>query len=91
MAISNDFKPTSYIFQLFDPKLLASLGYSWSEWTQVIVAEFDVYTKTDPMASGEGAYIRHTSDGEDNVIFNGVPDWVYEGKLSSLNLTNQVP
>ena len=32
------------------------------------------------MAVGEGAYNVHTSDGEDNVIFNGVPDWVYEGK-----------
>jgi hypothetical protein len=46
----------------------------------VIVSDFDMYTKKDPMAKGEDAYERHTSDGEDNVIFNGVPDWVYEGE-----------
>ena len=46
-----------------------------------MVSDFNMYTKTDPMAEGPDAYNVHTSDGEDNIIFNGVPDWVYEGKL----------
>ena len=45
----------------------------------MVVSDFDMYTKSDPMAVGDDAYKRHTEDGKDNIIFNGVPDWVYEG------------
>lgn len=26
-------------------------------------------------------YVKLTSDGETDVVFNGIPDWLYEGKL----------
>ncbi|XP_063690639.1 dipeptidyl peptidase 4-like [Bolinopsis microptera] len=63
-------------------------GFTKTGHTVVIVAEFDVYSKTDPMATGDGAYTRHTSDGEDNVIFNGVPDWVYEEEVVASYYSN---
>ena len=43
---------------------------------QVVVADLNLFTTKDPMS---GSYTQHTFDGLDNLIFNGVPDWVYEG------------
>lgn len=36
----------------------------------------NIYLKQSPRE----APIKITSDGKQNEIFNGIPDWVYEGK-----------
>ena len=33
------------------------------------------------METAQIQYYQITKDGETNTIFNGVPDWVYEGKV----------
>lgn len=42
----------------------------------------NIYYRSDP--EDETNDIRITSDGVSGRIYNGVPDWVYEGKLSGL-------
>lgn len=43
----------------------------------VIIHEYDIYYKPDPRA--ETTY-RVTNDAIPGAIYNGVPDWLYEGK-----------
>lgn len=35
----------------------------------------NIYVKASPTAEA----VQITQDGEENKIFNGIPDWVYEG------------
>lgn len=48
---------------------------------QAYVWNNNVYVKASPTAEP----VQITQDGEENKIFNGIPDWVYEG-----NYTKQV-
>lgn len=43
---------------------------------QAYVWNNNIYIKASPTA----APVQITSNGEENKIFNGIPDWVYEGK-----------
>eukprot|EP00075_Anas_platyrhynchos_P028155 XP_027317408.1 dipeptidyl peptidase 4 [Anas platyrhynchos] len=49
------------------------LAYVWNN---------NIYIKASPTA----APVQITSDGEENKIFNGIPDWVYEGNYIKHNL-----
>ena len=51
----------------------------------VYVNENDIYFR--PLAD-VAHEIRLTNDGKGGVIFNGIPDWVYEGNDSILNQHN---
>ena len=35
--------------------------------------------------AGSATYTQHTDDGQENIIFNGIPDWVYEGTANFEN------
>lgn len=43
---------------------------------QAYVLENNVYIKTSPESPPQQV----TDNGEENLILNGIPDWVYEGK-----------
>lgn len=48
------------------------------------VKENDVY-----YLQQDGTETRLTFDGEDGVIYNGIPDWVYEGIFYFINIIEQ--
>ena len=47
---------------------IQAIVYGWDLW----YIDFDADTP---------ALIRITDDGEKNKVYNGIPDWVYEGKI----------
>ena len=47
---------------------IQAIVYGWDLW----YIDFDADTP---------ALIRITDDGEENKVYNGIPDWVYEGKI----------
>lgn len=48
---------------------------------QAFVWKNDVYVKESPNST----FIQVTKDGAHNLILNGIPDWVYEGKRCIFN------
>ena len=54
---------------------------SWAGNTtaMIIVAENDIYLRQSP--SDEEVY-RLTFTGEENRVYNGVPDWLYQGRVA---------
>lgn len=48
--------------------------------SKAFVWKNNVYVKTSPTSPAQQV----TFSGEDNKIFNGIPDWVYEGKRNRL-------
>lgn len=44
-------------------------------YPQAYVWKNNVYVKASPT----GAVMQVTTNGKDNLILNGIPDWVYEG------------
>lgn len=47
----------------------------------VIVVDNNIYLKQSPSDEED---IRITNTGQPDLIYNGVPDWLYQGKFSSL-------
>ena len=52
--------------------------YSNNNVLQAYVWNNNVYIKASPTAEP----VKITENGEENKIFNGIPDWVYEGNYS---------
>lgn len=48
---------------------IQAIVYGWDLW----YIDFD---------AASPALIRITEDGEENKVYNGIPDWVYEGKIN---------
>lgn len=46
----------------------------------VIVADNDIYLRQSPTDEED---IRITNTGYENYIYNGVPDWLYQGEYST--------
>ena len=44
----------------------------------VVVYRNDIYHMAD--VERPQSFVRVTSSGKDGVVFNGIPDWLYEGK-----------
>lgn len=44
----------------------------------IIIHEYDIYYKPDPRAK---TTYRVTQDAVPGLIYNGVPDWLYEGRF----------
>lgn len=61
-----------------DKKPLRTLVWA-GQHSIVWVQGSDVFYRKDAMTAGPDIPI--TTTGEDGIIFNGIPDWVYEGKL----------
>lgn len=53
----------------------------------VMVYNYDIYYKTGPKAAQT---YRITKTGAPGVIYNGVPDWLYEGNFKWLNYNFEV-
>lgn len=59
----------------------------------VIVVDNNIYVKQSPSDEDD---IRITDDGKNDLIYNGVPDWLYQGKQkgalrpTSLNGLNHI-
>lgn len=76
------------IFRDIFPLKLHSKGKSWTrfilaEWAPtgnavILVHENDIYYKPNPRTN---LTYRVTQDGVPGQIYNGVPDWLYEGDL----------
>ena len=63
---------------LEDPQLyLRYATWNKEDNSLIYVYENDIYFRGVPNASTD---VRLTKDGERDTVFNGVPDWVYEGK-----------
>ena len=62
---------------LIDPQLFLRYA-TWNRHDSsiVYVHENDIYVRPTPDALSDS---RLTTDGEREAIFNGIPDWVYEG------------
>ena len=43
----------------------------------------DIYWRPDGAGNTAARDVRLTSDGKEDVVFNGVPDWVYEEEVLS--------
>ncbi|MGH0163417.1 UNVERIFIED_CONTAM: hypothetical protein FKN15_004453 [Acipenser sinensis] len=52
-----------------------------SNYSKAYVWKNNVYLKSVPSAQP----VKVTTDGEENTIFNGIPDWVYEEEMFSSN------
>lgn len=53
----------------------------------VIVVDNNIYIKQSPSDEDD---IRITDDGKNDLIYNGVPDWLYQGKQGALSPTSPV-
>ena len=60
-----------------NPQLLLRYA-TWNKVGQglIYVYDNDIYYRSSPSATSD---TRLTTDGKRDVIFNGIPDWVYEG------------
>ena len=47
---------------------------------QAYVSDYNIFIKSDVTAEA----VQVTHNGKKNEILNGIPDWIYEGKLYSL-------
>ena len=56
-------------------KLITALHVS----VQIFIFENNIYYR----ATVESRSIRLVSTGKEGVVFNGLPDWLYEGKTTS--------
>lgn len=52
-------------------------GWLGNTSSLIIVADNDIYLRQSPTDEED---IRVTNTGYQNVIYNGVPDWLYQGK-----------
>ena len=73
-----------------NPQLLLRYA-TWNKVGQglIYVYDNDIYYRSSPSATSD---TRLTTDGKRDVIFNGIPDWVYEGTaiLQIANLATNV-
>jgi len=56
----------------------------------VYVSENDLFWRGDASASGTEGDLQISDDGEVEVIFNGIPDWVYEEEVLGVNYANYI-
>jgi hypothetical protein len=54
---------------------------------QIYIFENNIYYQSDVQSNS----LRLTSSGKEGVIFNGIADWLYEGRQSRLPLTQSYP
>lgn len=70
-----------------DPPTVAYVEWSPVSHSIAYVSSNDLYViPADELAAGKPKAIRVTNDGSD-VVFNGVPDWVYEEEVVQLDYT----
>ena len=72
---------TNQIYPLQPTSSNPQLLLRYATWNKVgnglvYVYENDIYYRSSPSAASD---TRLTTDGKCDVIFNGIPDWVYEG------------
>ena len=59
----------------------AKLSFSLNFYWQICVQYNDIFYLRDIKNMGPENFVQYTFDGELDQIYNGVPDWVYEGKF----------
>ena len=67
---------------LIDPQLFLRYA-TWNKQGNAIiyVHDNDIYLRPTPDAMAD---VRLTDDGEREAVFNGIPDWIYEGNIHSI-------
>ncbi len=65
----------------------------WAGWgptgnSLVFICENDIYYKSDVRSNRT---FRITKSGQPGLVYNGVPDWLYEGKEKSLKQQAENP
>ena len=62
---------------LVDPQLFLRYA-TWNRQGNAIVYVYqnDIYVRPTPDAAAD---VRLTDDGQRETVFNGIPDWIYEG------------